>query len=112
MAVLSDPLIEMVRVGLVSWAERNGAVREMWVFGSRVRGTAAEDSDMDIGLALMPPDDSGTNWALGAFFALHPQWRLQLETIVGRHVSLEPMVPNTKGDVVIRETGIMLRARP
>jgi predicted nucleotidyltransferase len=111
MARPSDNLIEMVRTDLIGWAERNGSVKEMWLFGSRAKGTAREASDVDIGLALMPPVGDH-NWALGNYYALDRQWKLELEAIVDRHLSLEPMVPNTDGDAVIRRTGIMLWSRP
>jgi hypothetical protein len=64
-----------------------------------------------IGLALMPPDGDH-NWALGNYYALDRPWKLELEAIVGRPVSFEPMVPNTKADNLIRQTGTMLWARP
>jgi len=54
---------EWVR-GLRSWAEANGYVRELWLFGSRARGDAHEESDVDLALALMPGDGK-TDWALG-----------------------------------------------
>ena len=55
--------------GLREWAQANGAVRQVWLFGSRARGDAREDSDVDIALALMPPDGK-TDWALGAYSSL------------------------------------------
>ena len=74
------------------WASKNESVRELWLFGSRARGDAREDSDVDIALALMPPDGK-TDWALGAYYRFDREWKQQLEAIVGRHVSLEPLVP-------------------
>ena len=40
--------------GLRLWAEANGNVRQLWLFGSRARGEARENSDVDIALALIP----------------------------------------------------------
>jgi predicted nucleotidyltransferase len=38
---------------LRSWAAANESVRELWLFGSRARGDAREDSNVDLALALM-----------------------------------------------------------
>jgi predicted nucleotidyltransferase len=40
--------------GLREWAQSNDAVRQLWLFGSRARGDARENSDVDLALALMP----------------------------------------------------------
>jgi predicted nucleotidyltransferase len=100
---------EWVR-GLREWAEANGNVRQLWLFGSRARGDARENSDVDLALALMPPDGKH-NWALGNYFVLKDDWKQQLEAIVGRHVSLEAIEPDTKGDAIVRGTGRLLWER-
>jgi predicted nucleotidyltransferase len=96
--------------GLRGWAKSNDAVRQLWLFGSRARCEAQDESDVDLALALMPPDGK-TDWAFGAYVALDKEWRQQLEAIVGRHVSLEPYVPNSPIDVVIRREGVLLWSR-
>jgi predicted nucleotidyltransferase len=93
--------------GLRSWASDNGSVRELWLFGSRATGRSTPESDVDIALALMPAKD-GTHWALGNYFALHGEWKRQLEAIVGRHVSLEAIEPNTPEDEAVRRSGVLL----
>jgi hypothetical protein len=45
---------------------QHDCVRELWLFGSRAKGTSEPESDIDIALALMPPDGK-TNWALAAY---------------------------------------------
>jgi len=92
------------------WANRNGNVRELWLFGSRATGRSNPDSDVDLALALMPATE-GTDWALGAYFALHSDWKLTLEKIVGRHVSLEAIIPGTKEDAAVRSVGTLIWAR-
>lgn len=46
--------------GLRLWAEANGNVRQLWLFGSRARGEARENSDVDIALALIPLGHNST----------------------------------------------------
>jgi len=48
------------------WAARTRAVLEVWLFGSRARGTARPDSDVDLAIVLVTPDGK-TNWALGDY---------------------------------------------
>ena len=94
----------------MDWAEENGSVRELWLFGSRAKGNARLGSDVDIGLVLMPPDGTH-NWPFGNFVAKHKDWQRQLEAIVQRHVSLVPMIPDNEGDDIIRSTGVRLWKR-
>jgi predicted nucleotidyltransferase len=87
--------------GLRSWASGNGSVRELWLFGSRADGSSGPESDVDIAVALMPAVGD-YDWALGNYFALYGDWKQELEAIVGRHVSLEAIVPDTPEDAEVR----------
>jgi hypothetical protein len=68
---------------------------------------AHPDSDVDVGLVLIPATGDH-DWALGNYAALGERWRSELESIVGRHVSLVPMLSGNEGDAVIRSTGVRL----
>ncbi len=96
--------------GLRAWAAKNENIRELWLFGSRARGDAREDSDVDIALALMPPVGK-TDWALGAYFDFESEWKQQFKAIVNRNVSIEPLVPGTDSDVKVRSEGQLIWAR-
>jgi predicted nucleotidyltransferase len=98
------------KLGLRSWAAANDNVRQLWVFGSYARGDAHENSDVDIALALMPPDGKH-NWALGAFFHLESEWKQQLKAIVERDVDLGVIVPGEDADVRVRREGVLIWAR-
>jgi predicted nucleotidyltransferase len=56
---------------LRSWAEQCGDVRRVWIFGSRVKGTAQLDSDLDVAVEPVSCDD---DWC-----EHQAQWRQQLE---------------------------------
>jgi predicted nucleotidyltransferase len=96
--------------GLCAWAAANESVRELWLFGSRARGDAREDSDVDLALALMPPPGKH-DWALGNYFRFESEWKRELEAIVGRAVSIEPLVPGEDSDARVRREGKRLWAR-
>jgi predicted nucleotidyltransferase len=95
---------------LKAWACANENVRQLWLFGSRAEGTAKSESDVDVAIALMPPD--GTHdWALGNYTDLGDSWQRELGAIIGRHVSLEVITPGSRGDIKVRQTGVLLWAR-
>jgi predicted nucleotidyltransferase len=62
------------------WATRTGSVREVWLFGSRAKGTARPNSDVDLAIVLMPSVGK-TDWALGNYTALGDAWQRELEAI-------------------------------
>ena len=95
---------------LRSWASKNESVRELWLYGSRARGNSREESDIDLAIALMPPIGNH-DWAFGNYSALGDAWQRKLETMVGRHVSLELIVPGTEPDVRVRRCGRLVWAR-
>jgi predicted nucleotidyltransferase len=97
-------------VGLRAWANANGSIRELWLFGSRAKGAALPDSDVDLALVLMPARGHH-DWAAGNYIALHSVWKRELETIVGRHVSLEAIDPGSPEYALVKGTGALLWAR-
>ncbi|WP_409363730.1 nucleotidyltransferase family protein [Bradyrhizobium liaoningense] len=98
------------RASVIDWAQDNGSIREMWLFGSRAKGTAAPESDVDIGIVLMPARGEH-DWAFGNYVALQPRWQAAVETIVQRHVSLVPMVEGNEGADIIKSTGVRIWRR-
>jgi predicted nucleotidyltransferase len=54
---------QRMAIGPRSWASANGNVRELWLFGSRAKGNSRPESDVDLALVLMPPDNKH-DWAL------------------------------------------------
>ena len=67
-----------------SWAERRNEVSEVWLFGSRAKGSARDDSDIDLAL-ILPPE----NWAFANYVAFGDKWQHSLASALGKHVSLE-----------------------
>jgi predicted nucleotidyltransferase len=78
-------LPETWREAIEQWAARTASVREVWLFGSRAKGTAEPDSDVDIAIRLMPPT-KGTDW--GHFYRFGDEWQSELKAAISRHVSL------------------------
>lgn len=76
---------------IAEWAAGRPEIDEVWLFGSRAKGTSRPDSDFDVGFVLAPPLEDGTDWALGNFLPLGGGWKADLVSRLGRPVSLEPI---------------------
>src|SRR5260370_40382967 len=99
------------RDALCSWAKQNDAVRELWLFGSRAKGTDKAISDVDLAFVLMPASGKH-DWALGAYVDLHSKWKADLKSIVGRHVSFKAIFPGGDGWGRVRKTSSPLWPPP
>src|ERR1700684_2319888 len=77
---------------LRAWAAKTDCILELWLFGSRAKGTSKPESDIDIALALMPPDGK-TNWALATYIQFFDDWKAELRAAVNWPVSLVAIGP-------------------
>jgi predicted nucleotidyltransferase len=104
-------LPETWRPELIAWAKRTRAVTELWLFGSRAKGTSKATSDVDIAVALAPAIGDH-NWALGDYVALSEKtWKPELCAIVGRPISFGAITPGDEMDVEVRSTGKLIWER-
>ena len=83
-----NQLPEAWRRDIEQWAEQNGSIKEVWLFGSRARDEATDDKDVDIAITLMPPKGSH-DWALGNYCRFGDQWQRELAALVRRSVDLQ-----------------------
>ena len=65
------------------WAENRPTIAEVWFFGSRVRGTAGPDRDLDVGVLLHSVDD------YGAAIRLAAPWKDELTELLAVVVQVE-----------------------
>ena len=87
-AMTVTKLPEAWRRAIEQWAVQNGNIKEVWLFGSRARGEATDDKDVDIAITLMPLQGSH-DWALGNYQCFGDDWQRELSRLVRRHISLE-----------------------
>jgi predicted nucleotidyltransferase len=95
---------------LRAWALKNDCVLELWLFGSRAKGTPRPNSDIDIALALMPPTGK-QNWALAAYVEFFEAWKSELRAAVDWDINLVAIGPDFEMDTIVRTTGILLWRR-
>jgi len=74
-------------VGHQTWALRTPYVHEVRLFGSRARGNAKPDSDIDLAITV-GGDNPGV--VLGIYFALGKQWQDKLSEL--QHIAVSATV--------------------
>jgi predicted nucleotidyltransferase len=109
-------LPEAWRQIIVAWAERNECVREVWLFGSRVKGNPKKN-DVDLAIYLMPPTPSNswpssqkypTDWAREQYSKCWKVWQRDLSRRIGGRVELVAPLPDTD----LHSPLVQLWARP
>jgi predicted nucleotidyltransferase len=66
------------------WASTVPYRIKVYAFGSRVKGTARPDSDLDLALEVLDNQDAWLLW-----FGVHENWQRNLSKITGLKVHLE-----------------------
>ena len=67
-----------VAAKLRSWAETHPSINRVWAFGSRARGAARSDSELDIAVELTPDDGNpDAEW-----IEMAACWRRELTALV------------------------------
>jgi predicted nucleotidyltransferase len=80
------------------WAASQPDIVEVFLSGSRAKGTAKPESDLDIGVVIRsddPEEDVYTLWFFNA-----DQWRAELAALVPVKVDLQTADPEISTDVV------------
>ena len=89
--------------GITKWAQQNGSIMEVWLFGSRADDKVIPvKDDVDIAIVLMPPilrpGRAPHDWANGNYQRFGDDWQRELAAIVGGRVDLAIYDPNvTRG---------------
>ena len=86
--MIEDALFDTIRT-LRSWAEGRPHVRRLWVFGSRLKGTQRDDSDLDVAMeidALGQDENAAVSWV--GYRHLCEQ---ELSALTGFAVQLHPV---------------------
>jgi predicted nucleotidyltransferase len=103
---LADDITGRLRV----WAASHDAVEALWLFGSRARGDARLESDVDLALELTSKSGD-TDWAFGTYISCAVQWKDKLTSITGCPVSMVPFRDDLPGRFDPRVAGIELWRR-
>ena len=76
---------------LVTWASQNPLVRRIWLFGSRVRGTARPESDLDIAVEIIPEPANADEavWARLTWTRHSDEWERQIGSLLPVEIQLE-----------------------
>jgi len=76
MVNLTDDQVDKIQ----EWAAQTRYVKEVRLFGSRAKGSARPDSDIDLAITVGGSDDGVVR---GNYFAVGPEWQRQLSDLLG-----------------------------
>ena len=80
-------LTDMQRRALISWASLNPRVLRVIIFGSRVKGTHSQDSDLDIAVEIESGEDSDAT--LATWMRFSAEWRTELSSMLPFRIDLQ-----------------------
>lgn len=103
---MPDALPDQVMQLLCEWAERHSHIQELWLFGSRAKGSQQADSDIDLGVVL-----SAGGGALGTYVACVIAGEQELSDIIGHRVDLRSTEPGGPGWPILLTSGRKLWTR-
>lgn len=76
---------------IVQWATQTSQIAAVYLFGSRIKGTARPDSDLDVAIEFnLSIDDAEV-----AFFDGGRLWRDQLKSLVGLQIDMQPLLEDS-----------------
>jgi predicted nucleotidyltransferase len=84
------------RQAVIQWAEQTPLITSVHLFGSRAKGTARDDSDIDLAFECSPGE--GGN-ALSVAIFNRTKWQGQLQAVLPRTVDLQYAEPE-EGEIV------------
>lgn len=85
---MSQEQLLQVIFTIAGWAEKQDNLQCLWAYGSRVKGNARPESDLDLAFKLFPPLVAGEK----VVFENHtlPLWKAELQQLSPWQVHLEP----------------------
>jgi predicted nucleotidyltransferase len=96
---------------LEEWAANKASISEVWIFGSRARGTHQGDSDLDVAVSVLGARDIRFN----IWFWQFPKWRGELQALLPVAIDLRLLdseIPeNDKVLPAVRKEGIQVFQR-
>ncbi len=93
--MIAKQLPDEWRARVVAWAAGELLVTGVWFFGSRAKGTAKPDSDLDIAFTTAA---NGNETAYTVAFFNQDRWRTELQALLPVNVHLQHAEPD---DVVV-----------
>jgi len=82
---ISEQQLEAIR----TWAKNKAAIRSIYLFGSRVKGTARPDSDLDVAIEVQTDDED----AFQTYMAHDDRWEAELSSVTSLQVSVQMYHP-------------------
>ena len=102
----TDSLPEPMIAALNEWAKQNPKIERVVVFGSRARGDARPDSDLDLAMRFVPEVDS----TLSELITHAAAWCAELTNLLGVLVTEMELADDPDGGLypAIRDEGVLI----
>lgn len=94
---------------IARWAATKSQIAEVFLYGSRVKGTARDDSDLDVAIRIEATDETSlTTWVFEG-----REWAEELDDLLDVEVHLE-MLDGSDRVVLpaVREHGLRIYSKP
>lgn len=92
-----------------AWAEGKANVRRLWIYGSRLRGTQREDSDLDVAIEIDAIESLEERIDFGA---TRTKWKKELEALTPNWTVQVEMHGTPKVDQFVACCGMLVYLRP
>lgn len=98
-----------VLVKFRGWAEEKANIRRFWIYGSRLRGTQRDDSDLDVAIEIDTIESMDERIDFGATRTL---WKKELESLTPNWIVQVEMHGTPKVDQFVACCGMLVYVRP
>jgi predicted nucleotidyltransferase len=104
--------LDEIRRVVTEWGQGEPLVLRVWMYGSRAKGTARPDSDLDLAVELDPEvfqRNDPVSGGLATWWAEDDRWEEELDARIHLSVHLQWYGPNdVRVGPAVREYGILL----
>ena len=96
-------------VSLRDWAQSKNTIRRFWIYGSRLRGTQREDSDLDVAIEIDTIESLEEQVRFGP---TRMMWKKELEVLTPNWTVHVEMHGTLKVDQFVACCGMLVYVRP
>jgi predicted nucleotidyltransferase len=87
---MDEEALQEIVEKLILWAEQKSQILELWIYGSRAKGTARIESDLDIAYQISPL--STEKEKIEFWEKVLPRWKQEIQEFIPWQLHLEAKV--------------------
>jgi predicted nucleotidyltransferase len=90
------------------WAESTPQIGEVWLYGSRAKGAARADSDVDLAVVIASTEQRVGDYSSGVYMSYRREWQQRLVELLGLPAHVELKDGETDVTAWAEEQGVRL----